>query len=91
MQTNIIGVKYEDKYIPRSFGGKAYSYFTDLDLKIGDLVEAPTQYGTSIARVSILDIPEDKIENIKPFMKNITKKINKDRYLNYAEILEDVA
>ena len=32
MNTNIIAVKYEDKFIPRTFGGKSYSYFTIIKL-----------------------------------------------------------
>jgi hypothetical protein len=91
METNIIQVKYEDKFIPRTFVGKAYSYFTNKKVKVGDIVEAPTQYGTSIARVTKVNVPEDEIQEIKPYMKTITKKINKDRYLKFAEALEDVA
>ena len=91
METNIISVKYEDKYEPRTFGGKSYSYFTTKNLKIGDIVEAPTQYGTSIARVSRINISQEEIQEIKPYMKTVTKKINRDRYLNFNEILEDVA
>jgi hypothetical protein len=91
METNIIGVKYEDRFNPRTFGGKSYSYFTNKPVKVGDIVEAPTQYGTSIARVSRVNVPEDEIKEIKPYMKTITKKINRDRYLKFAEILEDVA
>lgn len=91
METNIISVKYEDSFEPKTFCGKAYSYFTALKLSVGDLVEAPTQYGTKIARVSRINVPEIEIQNIKPYMKLIVKKINKNRYLNYDEVLEDVA
>lgn len=91
MNTNIIAVKYEDKFIPRTFGGKSYSYFTIIKLNEGDTVKAPTQNGTSIARVSRVNIPEDEIKDIKPYMKTITKKINRDRYLKFAEIQEEVA
>ena len=91
MNTNIIAVKYEDKFIPRTFGGKSYSYFTIIKLNEGDIVKAPTQNGTSIARVSRVNIPEDEIKDIKPYMKTITKKINRDRYLKFAEIQEEVA
>lgn len=91
MNTNIIAVKYEDKFIPRTFGGKSYSYFTILELNEGDIVKAPTQYGISTARVSRINIPEEEIKDIKPYMKTITQKINRDRYLKFAEILEEVA
>jgi len=91
METNIIGVKYEDKFIPRTFGGKSYSYFTEIKVSVGDIVKAPTQNGTSIARVSKINVPDNEIQEIRPYMKTITKKINRDRYLKFAEILEEVA
>jgi hypothetical protein len=91
MGTNIIAVKYESKFNPRTFEGKSYSYFTNIQLENGDIVEAPTKYGLSIARVSRINIPEEEIENIKPYMKTITKKINRDRFLKFAEIQEEVA
>lgn len=91
MKTNIVAVKYEDDFFPRTFNGKDYSYYTDKNLLVGDIVEAPTKYGSKIAKVTRINIPEEEIEKIKPFMRKITKKINKDRYFNFAEILEDVA
>ncbi len=91
MQNIIVSVKYEDKYNPKTFSGKAYSYFSSLKLEVGDIVEAPTKFGNSIARVSEINIPEERIEYIKPYMKVITKKLNKQSYLNENKILEDVA
>lgn len=91
MKTNIIAVKYENQFIPRTFGGKSYSYFTNKELNVGDIVEAPTKYGVSIARVSRINISEEEIKDIKPYMKTITKKINRDRFLKFAEIQEEAA
>lgn len=91
MQNIIVSVKYEDKYNSKTFSGKAYSYFSSLKLEVGDIVEAPTKFGNSIARVSKINIPEERIEYIKPYMKVITKKLNKQSYLNENKILEDVA
>lgn len=90
METNIITVKYEDEYSPRVFNGKAYSYFTETKVNVGDLVIAPTRFGTSIAKVTRINVPREEIKEILPYMKT-AKKINKDRYLNFAEILEEVA
>ena len=75
MQTNIVAVKYDNQFVPRSFGGKSYSYFTNKELKEGDIVEAPTKSGISIARVSRIDVSEEEIKDIKPYMKTITRKI----------------
>lgn len=91
METNIISVKYEDRYEPKTFGGKAYSYYTNTDVNIGDLVIAPTSYGEKIARVSEINIPETKIEDIKPNLKLIIGKIDKERYLETNEILREAA
>lgn len=88
MNTNIISVKYEDRFMPKTFNGKAYSYITRINVEIGDLVIAPTAYGDKIARVSEIDIPETRIENIKQFLKTITYKINKNEYLYNNQVLE---
>ena len=45
MNTNIISVKYEDRFMPKTFNSKAYSYITRVNVEIGDLVIAPTAYG----------------------------------------------
>lgn len=91
METNIISVKYEDKYMPKTFSGKAYSYYTAIDVEVGDLVIAPTASGDKIARVSEINVPEYKIENIKPYLKLITDKIDKNKYLQATEILVEAA
>ena len=64
---------------------------TNKILNIGDLVEAPTKYGTKIAKVTRINVPENEIINIKPYMKTITRKINRNRYINFYEIQEDAA
>lgn len=91
METNIISVKYEDNYEPKTFGGKAYSYYINKKVKVGDLVIAPTSFGEKIARVSEINIPEYKIEMIKPYLKTITQTIDKEVYLQTNQIQEKVA
>lgn len=91
METNIISVKYEDKFMPKTFCGKSYSYYSDIDVKVGDLVIAPTISGDKIARVSEINVSEDKIIMIKPYLKRITDKIDKNAYLETNEILKKVA
>ena len=81
METNIISVKYEDNYMPKTFSGKQYSYYSDTNVNVGDLVIVPTVYGTKIAIVSDINIPEQKVEPIKPYLKTIIQKINKEKYL----------
>ena len=89
--SNIISAKYEDKYMPKTFSGKAYSYYTAIDVEVGDLVVAPTSNGDKIARVSEINIPEFKVEQIKPYLKLITDKIDKEKYLQTDEVLREVA
>lgn len=89
--SNIISVKYEDNYMPKTFSGKAYSYITAIDVEVGDLVIAPTTNGDKIARVSEINIPEFKVEYIKPYLKLITDKIDKEKYLQTNEVLREVA
>ena len=89
--SNIISVKYEDRYMPKTFSGKAYSYYTAIDVEVGDLVVAPTSNGDKIARVSEINIPEFKVEQIKPYLKLITDKIDKEKYLQTDEVLREVA
>jgi hypothetical protein len=91
METNIISVKYEDKYMPKTFIGKSYSYYTNTEVNVGDLVIAPTAYGDKIARVSEINIPEYKIEMIKPYLKTITEKIDKEEYLQNSQIMKEAA
>lgn len=78
----IVAVKYEDKFEKKTFSGMEYSYYSDIDLEIGDIVEAPTRYGKSIAQVVRTDIDEKEIEKIKGYMKIIETKIDKEEFLN---------
>lgn len=91
METNIISVKYEDNYMPKTFSGKAYSYYTAIPVEVGDLVIAPTQNGDKIARVSKINIPEYKVEMIKSYLKIITTKIDKTKYLQNNQVMEEAA
>ncbi len=91
METNIVSVKYEDKFAPKTFTGKKYSYYTAIPLEVGDLVIAPTSFGEKIARVSEINIPEYRIEMIKPYLKTITQTINKEVYLQTDQIQKKVA
>lgn len=79
---NIVGVKYEDKFEKKTFSGREYSYYTEMDLEIGDIVEVLTRYGKSIAQVTRTNIDEKEIEKIKEYMKIIETKIDKEQFLN---------
>ena len=91
VKTNIVSVKYEDEYTPKTFNGRTYSYYTNINLNVGDIVVAPTKNGDKIARVSEINIPEYKVEMIKFYLKTIEKKLDKNKYLYQNEVLQEVA
>ena len=91
METNIVSVKYEDRYMPKTFSGKSYFYITAITLKVGDLVVAPTSSGEKIARVSEINVPESKVLLIKPMLKLIIDKIDKKKYLQESQIQKEAA
>ena len=81
MPKSIIKVKYESDYKPKVFEGKGYSYYTNTNVLIGDYVIAPTGFGEKIAKVIETNIEESEIEAIKPYMKTIEHKIDKNKFL----------
>lgn len=85
MENKIVGVKYEDKFEKKTFSGREYSYYTSIELEVGDIVEVPTRYGNSIAKVTRVDIPENEIKNIKEYMKVIETKLDKEKFLSEGD------
>ena len=81
MDTNIVGVKYEDDIYKKTFKGREYTYFTAIPLQVGDIVKAPTVYGISNALVTTINVPEERIESFKNKVKTITIKMNKELFL----------
>ena len=82
----IIGVKYEDNFSPKTFSGKSYSYYSIIPLEIGDIVVAPTQYGGKVAKVYETNIPEERIKNIKSYLKTIAVKLDKQKYMENNQV-----
>lgn len=81
----IVSVQYQDKFEKKKFIGREYSYYSNIDLEVGDIVEVPTRYGKSLAMVSRIDIDKKEIEKIKDYMKVIESKIDKEEFLNEGE------
>ena len=71
----VIEVNYENN-TRDGFGSRPYSYFCTIpDIKVGDLVKAPTGRGESLARVAAVDIPEYRIpSNILGMMKTVSER-----------------
>lgn len=85
-----VSVKYEDEHWPKTFKGREYSYYTKLPLEVDDIVEAPTRYGSSYAKVTKINIPEEEIEDIKSSIKEITIKLDKVKFI-YYNVIESAA
>lgn len=45
-----------------NYGGRPYSYETDLDLKAGDIVVCPTASGLNYGKVVRVDVPREEID-----------------------------
>lgn len=69
---SIIGVQFQSKLDPREFCGREYNYFSAIEVRVGDIVVAPTAKGDGIAKVTSVDVPESKIdERVMPLLKTI--------------------
>jgi hypothetical protein len=74
-KSKYVSVQYQnDNPCDPIYSSREYTYITKLDLKVGDLVYAPTKNGDNIARVANADVPESKIdERIMPLLKEIER------------------
>lgn len=69
----IINVQFKNKVSP-GFGGRKYSYRTDLGVAVGDVVKVPTSGDTGIAKVTDINVPESAIApHILPLLKTVTE------------------
>ena len=69
----IINVQFKNKVSP-GFGGRKYSYRTDLGVAVGDIVKVPTSGDTGIAKVTDINVPESSIApHILPLLKTVTE------------------
>lgn len=55
-----------------NYGGRPYSYETDLDLKAGDIVVCPTASGLNYGKVVRVDVPREEID---PKWRNSLREI----------------
>ena len=69
--TNIIKVKFIRNGQP---SGRAYTYFTPVDVEVGDVVELGSQNGISKGIVTQIDVPEEEIAPFRDRAKFIIGK-----------------
>lgn len=74
MKTNIVAVELESRTLPGQYVPRPYTYYTRHPLAVGDIVNAPTQFGATRGRVARIDVPEHEIAKIKELMRTITEK-----------------
>lgn len=70
--TNIVQVQFKNRF-GEGYGGTNYTYIADVPLKVGDIVQVPTRYGTGEARVSRIDVPADEVPNTFGGLLHITE------------------
>ena len=76
--SSYVKVCYQKKDEPDVFGMQAYTYKTDMQLKVGDLVIAPTRHGDNVARVFEINVPESKVD-VRWELKTIEKLYEPDK------------
>lgn len=52
----LVAVQFRSRYKQDTFSGREFTYIADVPLSVGDIVNVPTKYGTSEARVSRVDV-----------------------------------
>lgn len=70
-EKHLVAVNYRDKEDKTIFGGRAYTYYTKLPLKNGDVVVCPTKFGASIGKVCRTDVKESEVAAFKDALKEI--------------------
>ena len=67
----IVQVLFKNR-LSGEYRGKAYTYAADIPVSVDDIVQVPTTYGTSEAKVIRVDVPESEIPSWMQ-LKHITE------------------
>ena len=71
----IVNVQFASKHNPDEFVGRKYSYFTDIDLAVGDVVALPSKNGDGVGMVVDVDVPISSVSaGVLPLLKTIERK-----------------
>ena len=74
MRNGAVAVRYKNRY-SGEFTGNEYTYFTEIPLTVGTLVNCPTKYGVSLAKVTRIGVDIMTIPlAVRNSMKTITKE-----------------
>lgn len=73
-QKEVIAVQFKSKH-GAGYSGQEYSYYTDVPLKCGQLIEVTTKYGISKVKVVKTGVDIETIPKmIRCYMKTITEE-----------------
>ncbi len=73
---NIVAVQFQSRTNPEEFTGREYTYYSDVELAVGDVIFAPTKNGTGVVRVCRTDVRDSEIdERVMPYMRTIEEKL----------------
>ena len=73
---SIVAVQFQNKSKPEEFSGREYTYFSDVELEVGEVILAPTKNGMGIVRVCRTDMRESEIDaHVMPFVRTIESKL----------------
>ncbi|WP_283608584.1 hypothetical protein [Faecalispora anaeroviscerum] len=86
MKTNVIKLRFIRKGEP---SGQEYTYFTNVDVAVGDLVDVDGRRGLSQCVVTAIDVPEKEIEPFKDFAKTIIGKSRIPEFTENQEVKSD--
>lgn len=74
---NIIAVKYATHTSDdgtKEFTAKEYNYFCNIPVDVGDIITVPVRKSFQEAVVTEVNIPEERVGSILPFLKTIEAK-----------------
>ena len=63
LRNNIVSVQFKNRY-SGEYGGKKYNYYTEVPLKVGQIVKVNNKYGESKVRVSDVGINEGTLPGV---------------------------
>jgi len=76
-EKKIVAVQFKSKADPTGFGGREYTYYSTVDLAVGDVIVVPTKRGDGTARVSRVDVKASEIDvRVEPYMKTIEEIVH---------------
>ena len=70
--SNIVQVQFKRRFGDGYTDGK-YAYIADVPVAVGDIVNVPTKYGSSEAKVCEVNVPENTIPAWCGELKHITE------------------